>query len=119
MRGGLGPGRALAVGVGVMLMISGLGAVNLGAAAAPSGVWMFLIGLVVVVASVVERMRYRSETADRTGLPAGPGGGEPVDEPLETRFQRTGEAFIDPTTGRQMRVWLDPQSGERRYRAEG
>jgi hypothetical protein len=118
MRAAFGPGRALAVAAGVILMIGGLGAVNLGAAAAPSGVWMFLIGLVLVVAAIVERMRYRSETAERSGLPIGPGGGEPTGEALDTRFQRTDEVFIDPTSNRRMRVWLDRTTGERRYRAE-
>ena len=30
----------------------------------------------------------------------------------------TGEVFIDPATGRRMRVWYDPASGHREYRAE-
>jgi hypothetical protein len=118
VRGTFGPGRALALGIGVILLIGGLGAVNLGAATAPSGVWMFLIGLVLIVASIVERMRYRSETAERSGLPIGPGGGEPTSEPLDVRFQRTDEVFIDPTSSVRMRVWLDRTSGERRYRAD-
>ncbi len=33
-------------------------------------------------------------------------------------WQATGELFNDPSTGRVMRVWLDP-SGERHYVAEG
>ena len=49
----------------------------------------------------------------------GPGGGEPTDRPMETRFQRTDERFVDPTTHTLMVVWLDPETGERRYRAEG
>jgi hypothetical protein len=113
-----GLGRVLAAGLGAILVISGLGAVALGPESAPSGVWMFVIGLVLVIASLVERLRYRSETAERSGLPIGPGGGEPTGEPLDTRFQRTDEVFIDPTSNRRMRVWLDRTSGERRYRAE-
>jgi hypothetical protein len=72
----------------------------------------------VIVAAMIERRRYRSETADRSGLPIGPGGGEPIGEPLEARFRRTDEVFVDPTSDRRMRVWLDGTSGERRYRAE-
>lgn len=30
----------------------------------------------------------------------------------------TGEAFIDPETGRHMRVWYDPATGKREYRPE-
>jgi hypothetical protein len=37
---------------------------------------------------------------------------------MEPRFQRTDELFADPTTSHVMRVWLDPATGERRYRAE-
>jgi hypothetical protein len=33
-------------------------------------------------------------------------------------WQRTDEVFVDPTTGRRMRVWLDPAGGARRYVAE-
>lgn len=30
----------------------------------------------------------------------------------------TSEVFIDPSTGQRMRVWYNPASGEREYRAE-
>jgi hypothetical protein len=30
----------------------------------------------------------------------------------------TGEVFIDPETGRRMRVWYDEASGRREYRPE-
>jgi hypothetical protein len=32
--------------------------------------------------------------------------------------QRTDEVFIDPETGRKMRVWYDQRSGKREYRPE-
>jgi hypothetical protein len=32
--------------------------------------------------------------------------------------QPTGEVFIDPETGRKMRVWYDSRSGKRDYRPE-
>jgi hypothetical protein len=32
--------------------------------------------------------------------------------------QPTNEAFIDPDTGRKMRVWYDPSTGHRDYRPE-
>lgn len=75
-------------------------------------------GLVLIVAALIERMRYRSAVADQTAAPHGPGGGEPTDQPMEPRFRRTDERFIDPTTSTPMRVWIDPDTGERRYRAE-
>lgn len=30
-------------------------------------------------------------------------------------WQRTDEVFVDPTTERRMRVWVDPVDGARRY----
>lgn len=111
-------GRVLAAIVGGLMAISGLAGVSQGGVPAQTGVWLVVVGLGLIVAAAIERLRYRSESAERTRLPVGPGGGEPTGEALEARFQRTEEAFIDPTTGRQMRVWLDRTSGERRYRAE-
>ena len=47
----------------------------------------------------------------------GPGGGESGF--FEPRFLPTNELFVDPTSHRLMRVFADPRTGERRYRAEG
>ncbi len=118
MRGSGSIGRGLVVVFGVLLVFGGVASVAAGRTTAISGVWLVVVGLVLIAAAIVERFRYRSEVAERSGLPGGPGGGEPESEPLETRFQRTEEVFVDPTSGRRMRVWLDGQSGERRYRAE-
>ena len=82
------------------------------------GIYTVVIGLLLVVAALVERVRYRADAVDRSSPPIGPGGGEPMDERLEPRFERTQEVFVDPTSGVRMRVWLDPTSGERRYRAD-
>lgn len=119
MRGSGTFGRGLAIVIGTVLVLSGLASVSIGGAAGATGVWLVVVGLVLIVAALLERRRYRSEAADLSGLPIGPGGGEPTSEPMEPRFVRTDEAFVDPTSGQRMRVWLDPQSGERRYRAEG
>jgi hypothetical protein len=73
---------------------------------------------VITVATLVERVRYRSDATDRAGDPAGPAGGEPLGTRLDPRFCRSDEVFVDPTSGHRMRVWLDPTSGERRYLAE-
>jgi hypothetical protein len=100
-----------------LIFVGGLIAVFVGGGAAIPGIQAVIIGGVGILAVTLERSRYRSEQAERVKTPAGPGGGE--DSPLEARFQRTDEAFIDPTSARQMRVWLDPRTGERRYRAEG
>ena len=80
---------------------------------------LFLIvpGVILVVAAMIERLRYRSLSSDGLGESHGPGGGEL--EPPEPRFRPTEERFVDPTTGVQMRVFVDPRTGERRYLAEG
>jgi hypothetical protein len=104
--------------VGSLLVLSGLAGVSIGGTSSPAGVWLVVVGLALIVAALLERRRYRSEAADRSGLPIGPGGGEPTGEPMEVRFQRTEERFVDPTSGHTMRVWLDRTTGERRYLAE-
>jgi hypothetical protein len=119
VRGSGGIGRGLVIVSGVLLIVGGLASVAAGGTAAISGVWLVVVGLVLIVAAVVERFRYRSEVAERSGLPVGPGGGEPHGERLDPRFERTDEVFVDPTSGHRMRVWLDRLTGERRYRAEG
>jgi hypothetical protein len=119
MRGSGSPGRALVAIIGGLLAFGGLAAIATGdPSAAATGIWLVVAGMVFIIAAALERWRYRSESADQAGLPIGPGGGEPVGEPMDTRFRRTDEAFVDPTSGQRMRVWLDPESGERRYRAE-
>jgi hypothetical protein len=34
-------------------------------------------------------------------------------------WRSTDEVFVDPSTGRRMRVWLDPRDGSRHYVPEG
>jgi hypothetical protein len=79
--------------------------------------WMIVSGSVLLIAVLIEVTRYRSENAERTNESPGPGGGETAPPPLP--FQRTDEVFVDPTSQRLMRVYMDPRSGERRYFAEG
>jgi hypothetical protein len=110
--------RLLVVGIGLLLFLSGLVAVAAGPAMASSGIWAVVVGLVLVIAAFIERARYRSAEAERSGAGFGPGGGEPLTEPLDPRFRPTEERFEDPTTRQRMRVWIDPASGERRYVAE-
>jgi hypothetical protein len=112
--------RLVVGAIGALMTVVGLGMIASGAGIpgiAGSGLWLTIIGAVVVVAVVLERQRYRSEAADRTFDPVGPGGGEPPGS-IEPRFRPTDELFVDPTTGHRMRVHLDPRTGERRYVAE-
>jgi hypothetical protein len=116
---GLGIVRVLMAFAGALMLLGGLALIVSGGPGAFGGLWLVVTGGVLVIGVVLERLRYRSEQADRVGAPPGPGGGESLDAPMEPRFRRTDESFEDPTSRRRMRVWLDPTTGERRYRAEG
>ena len=108
--------RALAFGFGLLLFLAGAAVISSRTPDAPGGVWPILFGAGIMVAVALERARYRSEAAERARDDAGPGGGETGY--LEPRFVATPELFVDPADRRIMRVWVDPRTGERRYRAE-
>jgi uncharacterized protein (DUF58 family) len=110
--------RLLILATGVVLTLIGFALIAGGPTLAPTGIWPTVIGLALIVGAIIEKARYRSDEAERNAAPHGPGGGEPVEVTLEPRFRPTDERFEDPTTRRRMRVWVDPTSGERRYRAE-
>jgi hypothetical protein len=111
---------ALRVVVGVvalLVLLTGLAVLlTIGGAERLSGLWLMVLGAGALVAVAFERMRYRSEAAERSGEAPGEAGDD--SGPLEARFRATEERFVDPTTRRQLRVWVDPASGERRYRAD-
>lgn len=96
---------------GVILVVSGVPGAFVGA------IWLIPSGVVLCIVALIEVGRYRSQSAELGNGAPGPGGGETA--PLEPRFQRTEEVFVDPTTNLRMRVYLDANSGERRYLAEG
>jgi hypothetical protein len=61
--------------------------------------WQALsIGVIVLIGTLFERWRYRH-----------------IEEPPTGHWQRTGEQFIDPSTGDPVEVMFDPRTGERRY----
>jgi hypothetical protein len=61
--------------------------------------WQALVtGVIVLIGTLFERGRYRR-----------------IEEPLNGQWQRTGEQFIDPSTGNPVEVMFDPGTGERRY----
>jgi hypothetical protein len=109
--------RGLAVIVAVVAILGGIVSLPLGGEAAAGGIWAIVVGAVILAAAFLQRTRYRSDEAERSNAAPGPGGGEPGY--LEPRFLATTEVFNDPTTRRRMRVYVDPRTGERRYRAEG
>jgi len=115
IRGGL-------VVIGVLLMLAGLAVI---VAPLPdiaglqlAGLQLVGFGAFLVIVVAIERSRYRSDAAEKANATPGPGGGEPTGQ-IEPRFRPTSEVFIDPTTRHQMRVLVDPATGERRYVAEG
>ena len=59
----------------------------------------------IIVGAVVGWERYR-------------GGGAGGRGPGVSGAQPTAEIFIDPETGRRMRVWFDARTGQRDYRPE-
>lgn len=103
------------VGVlGGLMIVGGVAGIAVGAW--PGGLWAMVIGLVAILAVVLERARYRSEAAENSAGASGPGGGE-ASMPVAP-FRPTDELFIDPTSGQRLRVYLNPATGERRYYAE-
>jgi hypothetical protein len=102
--------------VGAVLVVAGVASLGLGAFFAVTSLWLIVSGGVLMIVAVLERQRYRSEAAERSNDPIGPGGGETAT--VEARFRPTDEVFVDPTTQRTMRVLVDPRTGERRYVAE-
>lgn len=116
---GIGLARLVVLVSGALLAVAGLLLILIpGFGASVIGIYMVVLGGAMVIGALVERMRYRAEALDRSAPPIGPGGGEPMDATLEPRFTRTDEVFVDPTSGHRMRVFTDPRTGERRYRAE-
>src|SRR3954454_7497629 len=106
--------RVLAAIIASLMLLGGLVTVGI---LGITGLWATVVGAAILIALVVERNRYRSEAADRSFERVGPGGGEPSAS-LEPRFRRSAETFVDPTTNRRMRVFVDGSTGERRYVAE-
>ena len=88
-----------------------------GADAAFTGALSIAIGAGFMIAAVLQRSGYRSEAAELDDSAPGPGGGE--SGYLDPRFMPTNEVFTDPISHFRMRVYEDPRTGERRYKAEG
>jgi hypothetical protein len=111
------PATRVVIGIGsILALLFGLVLVFGGGIATWSGLWLMGIGAVGLIGITFERMRYRSAAAEKSGEAAGAAGGDPG--ALEPRFEPTGERFADPTTNERLRVWIDPQTGERRYRPD-
>ena len=62
------------------------------------GAEAFTAGVILLLGTLFERWRYKNRNAS-----------------VEGDWQRTGERFVDPQTGKEVEVLYDPKSGERRY----
>ncbi len=61
--------------------------------------WQALVtGVMILIGTLFERWRYRR-----------------IEKPPQGDWQRTGEQFIDPSTGDTVEVMFNPRTGERRY----
>jgi hypothetical protein len=89
--------RAVVLGLGAAMLGGGIWLYR---AAAPGiGLRLLVPGLVLIIALLIERWRYRCLAGDRPGP-------EWVD---------TGERFVDPESGRLVTVFYRQSTGERRY----
>lgn len=108
--------RVVTGGAGLVLVLAAIATAGLPGADPVGALTLFVPGVVLVAVALLERGRYRSLHAERTGTAAGPGGGDP--ELPGPSFRPTPERFVDPSSGLPVRVWIDPATGERRYVAE-
>jgi hypothetical protein len=115
LRGALG----IAGGLGFLLALAVI------AAGEPVGAaWLLIASAAVLLVALYEQARYRGRAEDggAPAPPGAPGWAPPESGPGSVqgfgRYQRTDEVFDDPTTGRRLRVWFDPVTGERRYLPE-
>jgi hypothetical protein len=108
--------RVLTFGLGALLFLGGVVVLGVGGATI-AGLETVALAAAMMIAAVLQRSGYRSEAAERSNEAPGPGGGE--SGPMDPRFAPTREVFIDPTSHLLMRVYEDPRTSERRYRAEG
>jgi len=88
--------RTVVIAAAAILTCVGIGLIACGVHA-PG--WQALsTGVIVLIGTLFERWRYRR-----------------IEEPPKDDWQRTGEQFIDPSTGDPVEVMFDPHTGERRY----
>jgi hypothetical protein len=88
--------RTVVIAAASILTCVGIGLIACGVYA--PGWQALAIGVIVLIGTLFERWRYR-----------------PIEEARESDWQRTGEQFIDPSTGDPVEVMFDPRTGERRY----
>jgi hypothetical protein len=88
--------RTVVIAAAAILTCVGIGLIAYGIHA--PGWQVLAIGVIVLIGTLFERWRYRH-----------------IEESPTDHWQRTGEQFIDPSTGEPVEVMFDPRTGERRY----
>jgi hypothetical protein len=91
--------RGVVVAASAVLICVGVGLIACGTRG--PGWQVLIMGVLVLIGTLFERWRYRQ-------LEGQPGGD----------WQRTGEQFIDPSSGEPVEVLYDERTGERRYIAK-
>jgi hypothetical protein len=92
-----GDWRAWALTAGLFLLVIGIGVWSFSGSFA-----LMIVGALAVITSIFERAY-----------------GSPVRPPVGAGWRATDERFIDPESGQLVRVWFEPDTGERRYVADG
>jgi hypothetical protein len=93
-----------------VLVVGALALLAIGAPWAPLVAAYALVNAgIVSLAVLLERPRYSPGPGSEGGRWVGAG---------DSRFAAAAEVFIDPTTGVRMRVWADPETGDRQYRPD-
>jgi hypothetical protein len=78
-------------------IVAAIGAALILAGVSLPGIEALVLGSLAVIGILFER-RYRHDN-----------------QQPDSRWQATGERFVDPTSGQDVEVYYDPKSGERRY----
>ena len=88
--------RTVVIAAAAVLACVGMGLIACGVHA--PGWQALAVGVIVLIGTLFERWRYRR-----------------IEDPQKGDWQRTGEQFIDPSSGNPVEVMFDPRTGERRY----
>ena len=88
--------RSVVIVAAAVLTCVGIGLIARGVHA--PGWQVLATGVIILIGTLFERWRYRR-----------------IEERPQGNWQRTGEQFIDPSSGDPVEVMFDPGTGERRY----
>ena len=88
--------RNLVLGLAGVLTLAGA---VLTAAVGPAGLSTLVFGLLLLIGTLFERVRYKRLAA----------------APPDARFRPNAERFVDDITGEPVTVHVDPNTGERAY----